>query len=170
MGNISVPSDVPRVGHRGGQAACPGRPWVPATRGDTTGPREWGHRPLSPRKQRRGAAAPRQEPPRRQRPSPPHRKRPERVPGGPPRVPRAGRGRRAAPPPSPLSPGAREGRAGPASLPGSGGRRRVSGGFPPRPPRPAVALGDASPITARGEPRLRAPLRAGPASPALLPA
>lgn len=90
-----------------------------------------------------------------------------------PEAPRA-RVRRAAeaagPVPLPLSSppsGAREGRAGPASLPGSGGRRRLSGGFPPRPP---AALGDASPITARGEPPLWAPLSAGPASPAPLPA
>lgn len=131
-----------------------------------------GQRPLFPRKRRRGADASR--PAARSLRGCSARRRHT---GSTPSACRAGRrgsyGRGGAagpvplPPPSPLPPGARESRAGPASLPGSCGRRGVSGGFPPRPP---AALGDASPITARGEPPLRAPLIAGPASPAPLPA
>lgn len=162
---------MPRVGHRGDQEACPGRPWVLATRGDPNRPRERGQRPLSPRKRRRGADASRPAARSLRGRSASHRhtgSAPSACQAG--RRGTRGRGGAAGPVPLPLSsppPGAREGRAGPASLPGSGGRRRLSGGFPPRPP---AALGDASPITARGEPPLWAPLSAGPASPAPLPA
>ncbi|KAJ8790203.1 hypothetical protein J1605_004670 [Eschrichtius robustus] len=104
----------------------------------------------SPWRRRGGADASR--PPSRSRlgcnsPRLPHRKRPRARAGRQPRVPHAGRGRRAGPPP----PGGARGPGG-AAVP-SGERwpppPRPPGSFPPRPP---AALGDASPITARGEP------------------